>query len=329
MTTLFKTEFGSRLYGTHTEASDHDYKEVYLPDLKQLVVGMRLKNTVHNTNPGDRKNEVGDIDVERIPFQVFARDFIGGQTYALEIAFACRSNAGTHVDSRFFEACLHLSDYYLTANVQSMIGYALSQAHRYGIRGSRMATVYKFRDIAQKYSGDPLRKLRDIPAFVEEVRAAQDKYLKLDTYEGANGEDAPCIILLEKIYPLDIQMQEAFRRIEKLLSQYGVRTEATMEANGVDWKSVSHALRISQQALDILTTGNLVFPLEPKEHREYVLAVKQGKRPWDEVAEVIAQILEKIEVAKETTRLPQRTPELYEEFEAWLGDFTMNLYGLR
>lgn len=89
MTTLFKTRYGSWLYGTNTPTSDLDYKHIVLPYLDDLLVGKRVKNEVEKTNTEkNTRNSAEDVDNEYIPLQVFAHDFLGGQTYALELAFA-------------------------------------------------------------------------------------------------------------------------------------------------------------------------------------------------------------------------------------------------
>jgi RNA repair pathway DNA polymerase beta family len=86
---LFSCQYGSRLYGTQTPTSDLDLKHVYLPALNDLLVGKQLANKVKKTNTKmNTRNGADDVDEEFLPVQVFARDFMMGQTYALELAFA-------------------------------------------------------------------------------------------------------------------------------------------------------------------------------------------------------------------------------------------------
>src|SRR3954469_21639760 len=84
---LFSVQFGSRLYGTQTPTSDLDMKVVVLPPIDEVLYGTKLVNKVKQTRTGPGKNTADDIDLEEIPLQIFAKDFLGGQTYALEIAF--------------------------------------------------------------------------------------------------------------------------------------------------------------------------------------------------------------------------------------------------
>ena len=89
-TTLFKVLTGSRLYGTHTKYSDFDYKAVVLPHLETLLMNIQVTNRKEKPEglkAGD-KMIAGESETEYLPIQVFLNDFLAGQTYALEIAFA-------------------------------------------------------------------------------------------------------------------------------------------------------------------------------------------------------------------------------------------------
>jgi hypothetical protein len=52
-----------------------------------MLIGKPLKNVVKQTNTNG-KNSNQDIDNEYIPIQIYARHFLEGQIYALEIAFS-------------------------------------------------------------------------------------------------------------------------------------------------------------------------------------------------------------------------------------------------
>lgn len=328
---LFKTVFGSNLYGTNTPTSDKDYKAVFLPSLEQLLRGGSLKNVMQKTNHSKTaKNTAEDVDYEFVPVQVFARDFMEGQTYALELAFAALASDQGKIECVahpiFVGLCEELVEEFLTSNIRAMMGYALGQAHKYGIKGSRLGTVKKFDAILQKYA-DKKGALKDFPSFVEEVKASSDKYLFLTEYEGPNGQQAPAISLLEKIYPLDIPMSEAVGRTQKLLDSYGNRAEQAMAAEGVDWKAVSHAVRISYQALDVLQHHTIVLPFD-EQRRDYLLAIKKGERPWDEVEDHLADVMAQVDDWKTKTTLPEKTPAMVEKFDAWLMKTNVFLYNL-
>jgi predicted nucleotidyltransferase len=62
---IFRCKFGSDLYGTNTENSDVDYKSVFIPDGKDLILQKAAKHLQNNTKDNDiTKNSKDDIDDE-------------------------------------------------------------------------------------------------------------------------------------------------------------------------------------------------------------------------------------------------------------------------
>jgi predicted nucleotidyltransferase len=61
---IVKMVFGSHLYGTATENSDTDYKGVYLPTEKEILLNRVPKSYNYKTGDGVTKNTKDDIDVE-------------------------------------------------------------------------------------------------------------------------------------------------------------------------------------------------------------------------------------------------------------------------
>lgn len=160
-TKLFTCLFGSRLYGTQTPTSDLDVKHVVLVDIDELLLGRGVKNSFKKTNTVKNvRNSADDVDEEFIPLQVFARDFVEGQTYALELAFALEGNhaSQTFYDGsglqefsfdnvepeevfqaqRFIKFVGELRTKFLTSNIKAMMGYVVNQANLYSFKGERL-----------------------------------------------------------------------------------------------------------------------------------------------------------------------------------------------
>ena len=101
MKVIFKTQFGSRLYGTHTDKSDYDFKTVHMPDVKSLLLNKEVM-TSHNqrfladgTIAEERKSVgVDGYEEEFIPVHKFLRGWAEGQTYVFEMMGAY--HAGLH-----------------------------------------------------------------------------------------------------------------------------------------------------------------------------------------------------------------------------------------
>lgn len=336
MNTVFTTIFGSKLYGTDTPESDTDWKSVFLPELKSLLRGHRIKNSVNTTGRVDAKNGADDEDHEHIPLQVLAEDFLKGQTYALEIVFVAQNpeSVRTHsCDERFLAFCQELSQKFLTSNIHAMMGYAHGQSEKYGIKGSRLNTLRTFHALVKEFGeGNQEQKIGENEDFIVAANYAEDKYLFRTRYEGfstAKGEAPkdPAFSLLGKIFPFEISFQEALFRTERMRKGYGNRAVSAAQAGGNDWKALSHALRITWQAYDILTEHQLTFPFQGK-RREYLRAVKSGDVPFDEVREGLAKALIEVDGALEATTLPEADAALTDKFYLWLDDWLYSLYDL-
>ena len=326
---LFKTLFGSKLYGTNTPTSDEDWKEVFLPQLEGLLIGRKPTNVVVSTGGDHSRNTKDDVDYEYIPIQVFANDFIGGQTYAVELAFAVLSEdftAGQEVyDLEFLDFVHDLTENFLTSNIKAMIGYAMNQAQVYGIKGTRLASVRKFTEYVGKVLADGTFKPEDkLENLVPWVTENTDKYLFMSTYENMDRK-LPAVSVLEKLYPLSITIGEAQERTIALKEKYGSRAESAEKAKGIDWKATSHAVRITMQAIKVLKEHKLEFPFPP-EQVKFLLSIKNGEKSFEEVEQIMIDLFAELDVAKENTTLPERSEALNEQFDIFLKSWMMKFY---
>lgn len=185
---LFSTEYGSKLYGTNTPTSDTDLKHIVLPDLNTLLLGKKVENKVKKTNTEkNTRNSVDDVDEEFIPLQIFARHFVEGQTYAIELAFAVDGgHAGQRVyDHRgmvtsykkaqpneyehlvevydrnfecwdwekvlFIEFVHELRTKFLASNIKAMMGHVVNQASLYSFKGERLNATRELLDMFNFY----------------------------------------------------------------------------------------------------------------------------------------------------------------------------------
>lgn len=330
MNTLFTTIHGSKLYGTNTPQSDTDYKSVFLPPIKQLLRGEKVSNSVKTTN-GTGKNTSIDEDYEYIPLQVLCKDFVNGQIYAQELVFAAlQPNEHTlEIKNHFRTTCMELVDGFLTSNVTSMVGYAMGQATKYGIKGTRLNSLRTVHNVFSKYEHLPDAKIQDLQCLVGELEALadSDRYCETRLYNGPRTEDVsnpvdPAFVLLEKVFGYEITITECLKRTSSMLKKYGARTNQASIQNGHDWKAISHALRIIDQAYEVLTHHTLSFPLPDA---AYYTEVKLGQHTWEEVSEELAKRLERMERAQLTTTLPKADDKFMNRFYSWF-DWTMARY---
>ena len=314
MKKLFTVLYGSYLYGTNTEKSDKDYKIVYLPDLKSLLLNDKLTNKFTSTSDSSVKNTKDDVDVEYIPFQRLVMDFYNGQTYALELVFAvCSEHPGVTIhDRRVYGIIDVLASNYLTNSIDAMIGFANSQSYKYGIKGRRYKSIVSLYDTIclEQDDSKPLLTLFD--------KIELDEYVKLD---------GTVLCVIDKRHQGGTQIKEVKDRIKKILIKYGDRTKETENNGCVDWKSISHAVRISGMCANLLKHSELMFPLV-KAETTLIKAIKSGELPWDQVENIISNRQDIISELKITCTLPPKSPEMEESLRDQLYSWLKKLYDI-
>jgi hypothetical protein len=347
MNVLFQLPYGSKLYGTSTPASDTDYKAVYLPELNDLLLNKKLSVFKERfTAEGERlgPNAVmpaNGVETEFVPLQTFVRDFVRGQTYAVETLYGVLNTElaefPTKHKKRYLRMLTELRDQFANVDVYSMLGFATKQTFDYVHRGQRLAEAQKLLDKLQAHSrilgatglevrlDTPTSFYRDgdlvsTTVLDEVVRVTG---LKTGTSQN-NNKTMRTLELNGRSYLETTTLEHLEKQVQKLVDSYGHRVQAAADA-GVDYKSMSHAVRVYQQALELLQTCDMKFP---RPNAEQLLMVKQGKVDFEEVKALLLQLDEQTQAAQATSAFRARTEELEAQAELWLLEKLRELYHL-
>src|ERR1019366_365533 len=100
--------------------------------------------------------------------------------------------------------------------------------------------------------------------------------------------------------------------LDKLVNEYGKRALQAGGQQGVDWKALSHAVRVGTQAIELLRTGNVTFPLANAGH---LLDIKLGRLLYKEVSTEIEGLVDLIEIEAIESDLPEE-PDM-----RWIENF--------
>jgi len=345
--------YGSHLYGTNSETSDHDFKAVYLPELQDLLLCKSLGVKRYRFDKDG--NTIGDGDTmpadgyeaEHTPVQKFVRDFLGGQTYAVETVFAvlhgahhlhapkakmtAKSSRTTpsqkrlYAWDRFEVLCTLLATKYVHRNVNGMVGFAVKQTFDYVRRGERLNSAKAVLDV-----------LTDTLKFYE--RTADERFMKFDAnkirldtvshyiHPASNFVEAQTVLdhvaretglelgstvnnnktmrtlkLNGREYLETTTLPHLIYAVEKLVDQYGDRSARASEVD-VDWKSLSHAVRVYQQVIELLETGFITFP---RKNAKFLLDVKKGEHDIEGIKRLLGKLDDKVNELLEVTTLPE------------------------
>lgn len=337
---FFEVTYGSKLYGTSTPTSDTDLKVVYIPELGRMLLGK--KADICKERFDAEGNPIGDgftmpdngTEVEYFPLQRFVADFVAGQTYAIEMAFAHIANGppehGILYTSTYpaYAFVKEMVDKFANASVYSMVGFAMKQTFDYVRRGERLNDAKKVLDAINEVSalvGTPdearLDWILDDELVLDHIAHLAD--LKTDVQNGGNKPQRS-LELNGRSYLQSTTLSHLRLQVEKIIKQFGDRTNAAAETD-VDYKSLSHAVRVYQQAIELLDTGVITFP---RPNAEFLLSVKQGKEDLESVKTLLMQLDDEVQLKIKTTTIQQRTDALVKESEAWLMGQLRTIYNV-
>ena len=304
-TLLYLTQFGSHLYGTNTPNSDIDIRGVYLPNKKDLLLGKSRKVLDYSTGNNKDKNSAADIDISLFSIQDFLLNLLSvGETSATDILFShSNSECTLYLDNRVEDIFFHNPSKYINPNkISAYSGYCIHQAHKYGIKGSRLGALKKAHEwIHNRFDNISLQDLHvlRIQDFIEAfLKDCTDKNYCREYV----GEDiiTSGILILGKIFTNRTPLKLFITHLDREMERFGKRAEAAMNNDGVDWKAISHALRALEQMRQLLTEGKITFPLNNK---EYLLTVKQGLVDYSIVEDEIVNKLAYVQELQKNPRI--------------------------
>lgn len=325
MNNILTIKFGSHLYGTDTPESDMDFKGIYIPSARDIVLGNYKKTVQTSRKKADcERNTKDDVDTEIFSLDRFLSLLMEGQTVALDMVFApdefcCHNPANINI---WRAIRLHRSEL-ITRNVNAFVGYARQQAAKYGIKGSRMDALKRVMAMLE-----PLPLYDKLAVHENEVNALIAECRELVSLEktalveiafckGPNGEPLPHLHVCGRKVPLHANVKFAKEIFGRILDNYGARAHKAHLAGGVDWKALSHAVRVNNEALELLTTQHITFP---RPDRATLVDIKTGKLPYEAVAEMIEEGLARLYEAHAVSRLPDKPNE------AWAEDLIFEVY---
>jgi len=295
MTEIFRCLAGSRLYGTHNDNSDYDYKAVHLPTKRQLLLGKR--DMVHNTSTGpkDARNSAGDVDVESFELQYFLKLAADMQTIPVEMLFVMDSDPlqteGIYEFDPIWIKIMVNRDKILNGNTKAFVGYCKGQAVRYSMRGKRLAT---YEAVCSILKACPRAKVADLKQ-------------RLLTVEGVSFVPKPqpdgrlmdYLDVYGRQCPETISGDKAYQIYAKPVSEAGDRARRAKDAGGMDCKALYHAVRIANEGIELFESGEMRFPCSDL---PLLTRIRAGEV---EIGDILDIFDEKIEILED---LAQKTP---------------------
>jgi hypothetical protein len=301
---IVRITFGSHLYGTSTPESDLDFKAVHLPDARDIVL-QRASNSIKSgpEKAGGEKNAPGDVDQESYSLQRFLELLADGQTVAIDMLFA--PDSAIISGSDLWDYIRVNRDRFLSKRSTAFLGYCRQQANKYGIKGSRVAAARAASEAFTKLAEEhPTEKVMRAGYTIIKLVEDHPEHCKIVAQAiGSSGEIGDFLEVCNRKVAYTATVRQAAEIFTRIYENYGARAKLAESSEGVDWKALSHAVRVGDEALELLQTGKVTFPLANAAH---ILDIKLGRLPYQQVADEIERLLEAVEAASQTSTLPDK-----------------------
>jgi len=242
-----------------------------------------------------------DPDIEFMSFRQFLKLLCQGQTNAMDMFFAPEENFVGKREPEWYAIQNH-KDRWISKNSTAFVGYCRQQAGKYAIRIDRYEAVKSVVDLLSRAleNANVTQKLSEVFGLDELVNSSEHiEWVFTETNNGWVKHFSCCQTML----PLKASVKMSLDTFSNKLSKYGDRVQKVSEMKASDWKSLYHAVRVAEEALELLQTGKLTFP---RPERRLLSAIRLGKIPFEKVSAMIEENLQIIEKAVEKSTLPEQ-----------------------
>jgi len=311
---LVEMPAGSRLYGTAGPESDSDYKGVFVPTARQLLLCQTPRQVAESpAKAAGEKNGPGDEERVWFALHEFVRMALEGQTLAMDMLFA--SPAMWMFSTSAWRELHQNRNRFLNKNLHAFIGYARRQANKYGMKGSRLeAAKWAVAALRQNVERTVRESAGEIVA-----KAKVDGIQHVSLWDNYGEEQGGGLEILGRYLTPGATCGHYVAGMERYERSYGERAKMAATSEGVDWKAMSHAVRAAIMVENILTRREWELPFDA-ETAKYLRGIKLGAFQFADVIKDLDSRLDRCTGLSEISDLPEHGDK--EWAEDWVFETT-------
>ncbi len=317
MNVIAEVRYGSKLQGLELPTSDIDLRGVFIPDPRDILLS-RVKDKIDlstQQTPG-KMSTAEDVDRNLYSLRFVVEKLLTGDIGMLDMLHAEKDNL-IQTSSTWDYLVKHRTCFY-SKNMDGLFGQVKREIEMATMRSNRLYALDKVLNVLDDIADDPSAKL--------------ERYAHLMPIEGTtlrfidDHRQRPEFTRFYRVNGKNYQLSMNFEMFRTAMldrkKNYGERMLAVAEAGGTNWKSLTQALRVGYQLVEIYRDGDYTFPLKEK---AFLLDVKQGKLSLEAVREELDSVMRDVELYKAQSSYPET---LSEETVARWENFVVDVYGL-
>lgn len=297
---ILKINAGSYLYGTNTPLSDRDYLGVYL-NTKEELLGLQtseeLTQNVESKSENGR-NTKDAVDCKFYELRKFCSLALKCNPTILEILFVNRENILEITPEG--EELLKLKKEFLSRHLcNSFMGYAIAQERKAFIKSDNIKQIESLYSLLTIYSkviqsmtmNELIKKDHSLGMEIERRIIRYKNEQNDDMFSCGDLKFSMNVLVKKLIDSLKLRLDKASWRKDGIL-QYGL-----------DYKFLSHNVRLMMEGMELLKTKDLILPLQ---YRELIKTIKEGKMDNNEIIKMMQQLKENFRELEKNNDLPDK-----------------------
>lgn len=307
---ILKIKAGSYLYGTNTPSSDRDYLGVYLNTKEELLGLQTSEELTQNieSKADNGRNTKDAVDCKFYELRKFCSLALKCNPTILEILFVNRENILEITPEG--EELLKLKKEFLSRHLcNSFMGYAIAQEKKAFIKSENIKQIEGLYNYLKQYitTINQYFSLSQYLAMSFDVFYQRHDFVEskqLDSFVNffqntANDNMFQCGDL---VFPESILIKKLMDSLKLRLDKASWRKDGMLQY-GLDYKFLSHNVRLMMEGIEILKTKDLILPLQ---YRELIKYIKEGKMENNEIIRYMQSLKENFRELEKNNDLPDK-----------------------
>jgi Transcription-associated recombination protein len=313
---LFKCYHGSKMYGTSNENSDTDIKGIFLPSMEDCILN-KIPKQIKQSTVEFENNSYGKDDVEEqyYSLQYFLHLASESQTVALDILFSPEySHIMVTPEMRFL---IQNRSKFVTKNLTALMGYSKGQAVRYSSKGSDLKAFTELYNrlvnVESIFNTVDKMKIYNVENTLTDYARRYPEIYKWSSYKNQHGTEITKFSVYQSEFTSNSDLKFLIGSLKSKISRYGNRSKLAMDADGADFKAISHALRCVYIVQDLMTKGEFEYPLA---QTDLIRKVKYSEIRFENAMDMVEDEYQKAKDLIAKSDLPEKIDMKF--FEDWL-----------